>query len=76
MRTLRRMILMKIIKISLDKIKSNSGVLSVDTGAFNKVNPYYLRQIEDVAVKLFEARTITSSKDSSRTPLDNGGDNA
>lgn len=66
---------MKIIKISLETIKANSGSVTVETGVFNKVHPYYLRQIEDVATKLFEARTTASLKDS-RTPLENGGANA
>ena len=58
-----KMIPMKRIKISLKSIKENSGAVSVETGEFNKVLPYNLRKIEDIATKLFETR-LTSTEGS------------
>ena len=58
-----KVILMKRIKISLKSIKENSGAVSVETGEFNKVLPYNLRKIEDIATKLFETR-LTSTEGS------------
>ena len=58
-----KVIPMKRIKISLKSIKENSGAVSVETGEFNKVLPYNLRKIEDIATKLFETR-LTSTEGS------------
>ena len=60
---LMKVIPMKRIKISLKSIKENSGAVSVETGEFNKVLPYNLRKIEDIATKLFETR-LTSTEGS------------
>ena len=57
---LMKVILMKRIKISLKSIKENSGAVSVETGEFNKVLPYNLRKIEDIATKLFETRLAST----------------
>lgn len=70
---LMKVILMKRIKISLESIKENSGVVSVETGEFNKVLPYNLRKIEEIATKLFEIRL--TSTDGSK-PLSEGEEHA
>ena len=57
---LMKVIPMKRIKISLKSIKENSGAVSVETGEFNKVLPYNLRKIEDIATKLFETRLAST----------------
>ena len=64
---------MKRIKISLESIKDCAGAVSVKTGEFNKVLPYNLRKIEDIATTLFELR-LTSTEGSK--PLKNGGEHA
>ena len=70
---LKKVILMKRIKISLESLKENEGAVSVNTGEFNKVLPYNLRKIEDIATTLIELR-LTSTEGSK--PLENGGEHA
>jgi len=64
---------MKMIKISLDSIKSSCGNVSANTGEFGKVLPYYLRKLEDIAVQFFQKK-LDNTDANHNASLEKGGE--
>ena len=65
---------MKKISMSLEAIKTSHGAVKVQTCCFNKVLPYYLRQLEDVAAEHFLKRMNNNDVEASVPPTAGGND--
>ena len=69
-----REIPMKKISMSLESIKASHGAVKVQTGCFDKVLPYYVRQLEDVAAEHFLKRLNNNDVETIVPPAEGGND--